>query len=232
MDNIIKEEFDDRQADIDILIDLVELFGKGEKIIVKDDEDDVIDSFSIEDQLVNVLKSVIFIMSYNQVESTLRGCLESVYDDFEDNEICYDQLLDSIQTEILNGLLKTYDSGKTLRNSVRNQLSLKAPKASLRIKKVFSGNVTRDTITKIKKDYGLRIDAPPEARDGQDLTTLKDARNDLAHGNYSFSKFGRSNSLQDSIQISKRTSAYLNATISHFADYVDNQRYLYAANDE
>ena len=35
---------------------------------------------------VNILKSSVHMMLYNQVENTARGCIESIYDHLQDNE--------------------------------------------------------------------------------------------------------------------------------------------------
>lgn len=41
---------------------------------------------------VNILKSSVHMMLYNQVENTARGCIESIYDHLQDNEVNYASL--------------------------------------------------------------------------------------------------------------------------------------------
>lgn len=226
MTDIVQEAFDARQSDLDALIALTTLIDKGKTLSIKDENGNETDNLLVNDQLINVLKSVIHMVTYNQVESTVRGCIEAVYDDMDDNGIGYDKLRHDVQKEVLSGVLKGHESGKSLHKKVGSELNLKAPKVSLNVKTVFSGNVTRDTFTKIKNSYGLKINAPDDTRDGQDLGNLKNARNDLAHGNISFSKFGAKDSLDEFVAISNRTSSYLQSAITSFDDYIDNKQYL------
>jgi hypothetical protein len=226
MTDIIQEEFDARQSDLDALIALTTLIDKGKILSIKAENGNEPDTLVVNEQLIDVLKSVIHIVTYNQVESTVRGCIEAVYDNLDDNNIGYDMLRKDIQKEILSGILKGYESGNTLHGKVGSELNLKTPRVSLNLKKVFSGNVSRDTFTYLKDSYGLKVNAPREARDGQDLGGLKNARNDLAHGNISFSKFGAKDSLIEFIAISGRTSCYLQSAIMSFEDYIENKQYL------
>lgn len=226
MDSIVREEFEDRQSDIDSFIDLVKFLDNCEGGTIFKEESNDLEYFSVNDSLVDVLKSVIYLLSYNQVESTLRGCVEGVYDHIDDNNVGYDQLRSSIQNEVLKAFKKSKISNQNLQNQLGSNLSLSLPKTTLDIRGIFNGNISQSKVVGIKNAYGLEISAPVEARDGTDLTTLKDARNDLAHGNDSFSDYGSRNSLADCVNISDRTSIYLNSTISAFDSYLVEEGYL------
>lgn len=215
MESIIQEEFDCRQEDIDLIIDLIMELQKG----------DFIKSNIDNDRLVNTLSSVISLMTYNQIESTMRGCLESLYDDINDKKIPYDQLKNDIQLEVFNGILKKFTTGKGLHSAVGTNFHLMAPIISLNIRSIFNGNIDTKKIHAIKEKYAVNVDADIAYRNGMDITSFKDARNDLAHGNISFSAYGNRNPYTEVIDKSNRTSGYMKAIISAFDLYISNQDY-------
>lgn len=229
MESIVREEFDKKQEDIDIIIELTKFLEKGNLLEISNSnaqEQGYTDKLPFDDQLINVLKSVIYIMSYNQLEATARSCLESVYDHLDDNEIGYEKLKPCIQKEILTAVIKNHENGNAIHKCIGSDLEKKIPRASLNIKKVFNGNVCKDTFIKINKDYDLRVTPSRENRDGEDLDTLKNARNDLAHGNKSFSEYGATYSTNDFIESSKRVSAYISSAITAFDEYIEEEKYL------
>ncbi|EGR3918669.1 MAE_28990/MAE_18760 family HEPN-like nuclease [Vibrio cholerae] len=225
MESLIQEEFTLRQDDIDLIIELTEKISKGKRISVHDSSGETIEILEYGEKTVNVLKSALFLLAYNQVESTMRGCLEQLYDDITDNNIGYDELKSEIQTTILKGLLKNYQSGGELKKVVQNQLNLKSPSASLKIKKVFNGNIEASTIYDIRDTYSIKISPKPTDRNGVDITTLKEARNDLAHGNISFSEFGGRHPFETVKETVSRSSSYLISVIEGFQTYLDSKGY-------
>lgn len=224
MDSIIQEEFDRRQEDIDLVINLVEKLAQGSTLDILNVNGDI-ETFDYQENLISTLSSVICLMTYNQIESTMRGCLEALYDDISDNNISYEVLKEEIQREVLNGILKKYDSGKSLHKTVGGDLHLKAPAVSLNIRKVFNGNIDSQKVYDIKNTYGVSIPQNPEHRNGIDITAFKDARNDLAHGNISFSEYGDDNPYTDIIIKSSRVSSYMKSIITAFDSYIDQQHY-------
>ncbi|MCP5939910.1 MAE_28990/MAE_18760 family HEPN-like nuclease, partial [Klebsiella pneumoniae] len=54
---------------------------------------------------VNILKSSLHMMLYNQVENTARGCIESIYDHLQDSEVSYSSLKDKFQISILHRII-------------------------------------------------------------------------------------------------------------------------------
>lgn len=219
--DMVLDEFQDRQDDIDILVSLVNALKEGKKLKIFDESDEVMSEIQLDEELINILKSVLYVMCYNQVESTVRGCIETVYDHFEDTCTGYDKLKVSIQKELLHGVLKTYETGDSLHKKVGSELELMLPKASIQIRKRFNGNVSKKTMSELTRIYGISITADPK-----DLNRLKEARNELAHGNISFSKYGRKDTVSDCVLISSRISLYLSTMISCFDEYIANKYYL------
>ncbi|RAY17718.1 MAE_28990/MAE_18760 family HEPN-like nuclease, partial [Enterobacter kobei] len=61
---------------------------------------------------------------------------------------------------------------------------------------------------------------------GEKLSTIKQHRNDLAHGNVSFSEIGKNVSYQDLENVSLEVIAYLDAIATNIEDYIHSDGYL------
>ncbi|CAK3751229.1 putative MAE-28990/MAE-18760-like HEPN domain-containing protein [Vibrio crassostreae] len=223
MDSLAKENFENRLDDIDLIRALSEVIDN--KLLAEKSTEAEI-TVTINEDTLNVLKSCIQMLTYNLVESSMRSCLEGVYDHIEDNGVGYNQLVANVQEEILSGFLKKFDTGALFRSEVKNDLNLLGPKASLAPKKVFNGNIDADKVHSIKKKYRLNLNPHRELRNGTDLDWLKDSRNELSHGNSSFSEHGRKDDLKRVLEQTDRVVGYVNTVITSFEDYMDTQSYL------
>lgn len=229
MASLIRDEFAIRQEDIDLLIELTknldEMNISGYNANYLDDNENI-KSLHVSQRLVDVMKSALYLLAYNQTESTMSGCLAEVYDKIDDNEVGYDELKPGIQKAIVRGLLKKYSgSGNSLVNLVDGKLSLNSPRASFDIKKIFNGNIKTKSIHDLNNEYGINIVWNASHNNGRDITTLKDARNDLTHGNKSFSHYSSSKDLSVVIGEVNSSSSYLDAVITGFEQYVNNNEY-------
>jgi hypothetical protein len=104
--------------------------------------------------------------------------------------------------------------------SQKNPLSLE--KSQL----LISGNLDLEAIDKLTHQYGFygRI----TQRDSHlefVLETIKRMRNDIAHGNVSFSEAAKNTTMRELIDYKDRTVAYLTDVLNNIDDYVSQQKY-------
>lgn len=230
MESIVREEFEARQKDLEAYIELIEFLYSLENSEVFGEKDGDLVGFRLDDSLFNILGSVLYLVSYNQVEASVRGCLESLYDHIEDNQTSYDDLKEGIQSEILKGIKANKKSLSDLRSNLSGNLGTNIPRESFDVKNIINGNITKRAISAIKENYELEVNAPEDTRDGVDITTLKNARNNLAHGENSFSQYGARDSFNGHIEVSRRSMNYLSVLIRSFDDYIDSREYLSCSN--
>lgn len=219
MNSLLRDELENRQTDLDLVINLTKFL----QMQVGSSIEGHNDSFEINDDIINILKSVIHLMNYNQVESVLTSGIAQIYDHMADNGVGYKDLNINIQKKILSSIHK---NNVNIYKVVTNDINLNISKASLNITKIFNGNVTNKTFTKMKHEYGIRVKEDMHGGNSQDLERLKKTRNDLAHGNKSFSEHGQSDSLDEFLRISYNTSLFMASTVAEFDDYIGNARYL------
>ncbi|MBP5400186.1 MAG: hypothetical protein J6Y35_00985 [Bacteroidales bacterium] len=85
----------------------------------------------------------------------------------------------------------------------------------------ISGNIDAQKIRDIIKQFGGN-----EISNGRDLKTIKDKRNNLAHGEFTFSDIGKDYTVSDLIVYKNEASNYLSNVLDEIQKYIDNQKYL------
>jgi hypothetical protein len=61
--------------------------------------------------------------------------------------------------------------------------------------------------------------------DGRNLVTIKNKRNDLSHGEYTFSDIGKDFTVNDLKNFKNETLAYLSDVINNIEQFINEQQY-------
>lgn len=212
-----REEFDKRSDEIDTLYSHIESIDEGTNTLVRDTSA----------SLISILSSSLCLMLYNQVESTAFSCVESIYDGVHEKKISFDQLVPGFKKKILNDCRQAYHSVDSLMKGFKdNDISQVIARTSLKLDKVFSGNVDAKKIKDVLKNYHLKVTGPNHLNQGAELLNLKSARNSLAHGSASFEKYGRSLTLSDLNKLRNNIREYMSHLIKLTEDYLEAEAYL------
>ncbi|OOF84628.1 hypothetical protein BKG93_06840 [Rodentibacter ratti] len=178
-------------------------------------------------ELCDIFKANLFIMLYNKVEFFFREFIFSIYDEIHDQNIAFFELKPHIQT-IISGYLfpkdcPTNQKHQTIKNLFQDKVKYYKPEKT----DIANGNINGDMFKNILNAYqitGVRIYFRGEIT----LHTLKNIRNQLAHGEKDFSEIGRLYTIeqidkfkeelkniflniQDKLEISLNNKFYLNA---------------------
>lgn len=213
----VREEFERRSEEIDVLFShILKIADKDSGSIVSSDEG-----------LLPILASSLCLMLYNQIESTAFSCVEAIYDDIHERKISFNKLVESFKKKILDDCKDPCHSGKSLLKSIQGgDIAEVLAKASLKLDRVFSGNVDARKIREILALYNLSVTSPSEENSGEDLVTLKDARNALAHGASSFEKYGRNLDISDLERLRNNVREYMSHIIKITGAYLEAELYL------
>lgn len=84
----------------------------------------------------------------------------------------------------------------------------------------ISGNIDTQEIRKITQQIGWE-----QSKDGRELVTIKNKRNNLAHGEYTFSDIGKEYSIKDLEELKNKTLLYLDDVLSKVETYIAEERY-------
>lgn len=203
---VLKEELKKRDEDIDMLYNYL--------------------TSSEDNDICNILKANIFIMLYNKVEFFFRELIFSIYDEIHDQKISFFDLKPHVQN-IISGYLFPKGIPKDKKHGIiKNLFEDKFQYYKPEPTDIANGNIDEDNFNKILKTYQIS-DVNFYVEGNIKLSTLKDIRNTLAHGEKSFSEIGRSYSvtqlkilkedlerifleIRDKLEISLNEKFYLN----------------------
>jgi hypothetical protein len=159
---------------------------------------------NIDSDLEKTLKATGFLLLYNLIESTMRNAIETIFDDFQNKNVSFDDMRDEIRKIIIQNF-KNNKSTDNILQSIKN-ISLDIISASFDKEKLFSGNLDARKIKQTAEAYGFSSETNArKTQDGNDLLKIKTNRNDLAHGFKSFEEVGRDATAEELLGIKKKS---------------------------
>ena len=174
------------------------------------------------EELLNTLKATCYLLLYNLVESTMRNAIEAIFDELRTKGASYDDCREELRREILKNFKKR-DTERLLPKLLT--LARDVVFETFERSETFSGNLDARAIKSTAKRFGF---AEPAGDKFWLLQTVKDVRNDLAHGVKSFADVGRNASPSDLEAARAQTVQILGETLQNISDYLQKQEYLVA----
>jgi len=178
----------------------------------------------IDPELIKTLKASSFLLLYNLIESTIRDAIEEIFNELQNQSVSFDKIRPELKKIVIQNL-KRRNPDKVLQKVV--DISVDIITVGFDKEELFSGNIDAQKIKKIAKEYGF---SPKTKTDSSDLLTVKDNRNDLAHGIKSFAEVGKEKSTDELIKIKNKVVKYLRQILENIQIYIDNQEYLDSTN--
>lgn len=221
----VRDDFDVRSGEILGYLDLINFIeDAGSEITATADSTK---KYNITSDVRKTLKGTVYILLYNLVESTMREAISHIHDSLSSKKIEYDQLCDSLKKEILRRIKNDTVALDSILFKTKSGLGVNLSIATFNKKKLFSGNIDRDEIIDKSKIYGFSTSCDySQTKHGEKLTTIKQHRNDLAHGNVSFSDIGKGVSYSELEKTSLEAIAYLDAIITNIEHYLNSDGFL------
>ncbi len=178
-------------------------------------------SMSSTDQaaLFKTLKANGFLLLYNLVESTVKNAIEAIFDEFKTQGVSFDACREEVRKIVLTNL-RRHNVEKIV--PALSAISVDVVVATFRKRELFSGNVDARRIREVADDYGFRR---PQAKSNE-LLTVKDNRNDLAHGDKSFAEVGRDYDVERLEKIKSEVVTFLEELLENIAEYITTGSYL------
>lgn len=168
---------------------------------------------------LHVLRAGTFLILYNLVEASARGALDEVHDVMISGRVAFGDLSPSLRREVVKGFRRKSDPDDHV-GLIDMPIDFVA--MSLDADHQFSGNVDAKLIRKIAGTYGFsHATDRAVTHDGADLLTIKDVRNDLAHGLKTYDEVGRAYAARALLEIGIRSLAYVEGILKNVEDYLD-----------
>ncbi len=212
--------FEDRKREIEFYYSiLVEIENGSDKIRTIDNN-----------RFFKICKSNFILMLYNLVEAcTVNGMME-IYQNLKADACTYNDVIDEIKniwsknkvSEIYGPTTPqiTYENRvKDIINDITTNNPIVLNKSSLGI----SGNLDARKIKSICDTHKIRYVLE---NDGASLKQIKDKRNDLAHGDVSFSNCARDLTINDLNDIKDEVFLFLSGILEGMKKYHDEKLYI------
>ena len=215
----MRAEFDQRIEEITRYFEFIEAIDSGEHLIMNVDLSvHAYRSTELTD-LVKTFKANGFVVLYNLVEATLKNAIEAIFNELESKSVDYDRCCDEIKRVILKNVRKrNTDNLVPYVNAIASDIA----GASLRKDELFAGNLDARRIRQAATEYGFM----PPAKKSDELLTVKEVRNDLAHGDKSFAEVGRDYDVARLLRIKNEVIEYLEDLLNNIDSYLSNETYL------
>ena len=178
-----------------------------------------------DDNLFKTLKSNLLIMLYNLIESSISNAIEEIHNNIYSNSISFNLLKEKIKSLVINNT-KRINSDKFVTQIT--DIATDIIKHTFKREELFNGNVDSRKIKKLSEQYGFNSDTDySRTKHGSHLVTIKDKRNDLAHGIYSFTEVGKEYTMQDLEDMKDKTINYISDILDNIEVYLANKDYLH-----
>lgn len=205
--------------------------------------------FDIDNMLINTMKSTLFLLLYNSVESVVNSILsslstlvitESKNRTINHFNICLKKLWCSKTLRLKDSL----NSDKQLAEAIRILEYFEKPtELDDFISNTQAGNLDDVTINELLKKIGIILSIPHKLKktlkcleysnnrqvydkDDSCLREVRRKRNALAHGDMTFSDIGKDITIEKIDALINFIFGYLEAVIDSCIDHIENQKYL------
>jgi MAE_28990/MAE_18760-like HEPN len=172
-----------------------------------------------ERERLNVLRAGTFLVLYNLIESAARTSLRELHDTMVAERVEFGVLRRSIRREVIKGFKKR---AKPDIHQDMIDVTITLVSCALDAEDHFSGNVDAKRLRDIASVYGFSSNTDKrKTHGGSDLLTIKNIRNDLAHGHKTYDEVGRDYPFKLLLGIACFASGYVKALLDNIADYLD-----------
>lgn len=183
-------------------------------------------------EFIKILKANTLLMIYNLVESTVMGGILEIYDKLKSDCITYSVARKEIRDIWFSYRFREvydqhahYNSYKSKAMEIINSILAEEVIELTRKATNISGNLDAQQIRNICQCHGIHFEVEQKCRGGIVLETVKEKRNGLAHGNFSFVECGRDYSLLELEHIKDDTILFLRGLLDGMKKYYNDSQY-------
>jgi hypothetical protein len=172
--------------------------------------------------IASSLRAAAYLITYNMVEATARNAVCAVFDRLKDEAISFDRLTIQLKRFLLaHARRKKPEELADAFTSIANDIVVKVFEPS----DLFSGNVDARTLRRTAKQIGYKLNSTTRKAEPA-LLAVKNNRNDLAHGNKTFSEVGRDATVPDLRRHANQAILYMCEVMRNVERFVKNREYL------
>lgn len=180
-------------------------------------------------RLVKIMKSNLLLMLYNLVEACVVSGMMEIYEDLKNDGCSYGSVISEIQNIWAKNEINEIYGPTTDRTAYENRvqriiqnITTESPIVLHRDALGVSGNLNAKKIKELCDRHRIRYQL---ATRGESLERVKLERNNLAHGDVSFSDCARNLSLSDLETIKDEVFLFIDGILEGMKNYYDGKGY-------
>lgn len=239
----VKDDFDKRKSELDEYFEFLSKLDKDNPIL-NYSEKGILYNYSVDTELLKILKANGFLLIYNLVESFCRNFIIEILTTIQDKRLTLKKLSDEAQKIWIAQKVKNYKDPNTTAEKLENCFHGMATEIinntviefSSVINKIenderfdtfgLSGNINKQKIRYLAEIYGFEKITPAlKEKAGEDLEEIKNFRNKLAHGRITFRDCGKDKSVTQMVDYKNNTIEYLEGVLTNIEDYIKNTKF-------
>lgn len=218
-----RAEYTKRLKEVTLYFDTIKLLDNGDCSIICKDINGIVKEKIIDNELAKIMKANGFLLLYNLIEATIRNSISAILNSISTDKLTFKLLSDNlkklwINQEINNtkDISKFKEKVSELSEKILNDNLLEFSQECINI----SGNIDAQKIRDIAKKFGYL-----EPKDGRGLQTIKDKRNQLAHGEFTFSDIGKNYTSNDLIEYKSEVVSFIEGVLNNVEVYINTKGY-------
>lgn len=218
-----RTEYNRRLNEVTLYFEIIKLLDKGNCSITCKDINGICTEKIIDNELAKIMKANGFLLLYNLIEATVRNSISAILNSISTDKLTFRLLSDNLKKLwIHQEINKTKDTSKfkekvsELSEKILNESLLDFSQECVNI----SGNIDAQKIRDIAKKFGYL-----EPKDGRGLQTIKDKRNQLAHGEFTFSDIGKNYTSNELIDYKSEVISFIENVLNNVEAYINSKGY-------
>lgn len=226
---VLNDEYNQRVADVKAFYEVLKFLDAVETYKNKPIEDtNTSKSLMLTRNMQKCLRAEAIIVLYNLIESTFSNCVFYVFDNIKDEKLHYENLISELRNvwfrEKIHSKL-SLDKARKISKNIADTLSSELMEFK-ELPSDISGNLDLRKIILLSEKIGISLGRIPDVdRTGEILLSIKNKRNDLAHGNKSFSDVGSFLTYNELEDYKERTLDFLEFLIHKFQFFVSGKKF-------
>jgi hypothetical protein len=181
-------------------------------------------SFPIDSELIKIIKANGFILLYNLIEATVRNSITAVINSISAEKVTYKKVTDEMRKLWLKQEFKSANDLGFVRSKVHEVMSNVLNDTLFELTSdcvTISGNIDAQEIKNISKQLGCI-----EPKNGSKLVQIKNKRNQLAHGEKTFSEIGKDFTVKELFAFKDETTIFIESVITNVEQFINGKGYL------
>lgn len=175
----------------------------------------------IDPELAKILKANAYLLLYNLIESTIRCSIEAILNSITNNRLTFKHLSEKLKKIIINNKIKNLNDINKLQKNI-TELSEQILNNELMVIDSdsinISGNIDAQKVRSIARKIGY-----DEPKNGHCLLSIKEKRNQLAHGSHTFSDIGRDISSNELMTYKSDVVSFIDNVLNNVENYINNK---------